>query len=136
MNKLLLLVLFIIAMGRAAADGVDAFRDGLQAFQLNGAEALLRTWYNTQDQTQIDAVRIRLSKVTKGLGEVVDTEVFAPKSIGKHIQRLYGVIYFSEHPVWVRAEYYSIAGRNGFLSIEFSREANDILPLEIGVSSR
>jgi len=69
------------------------------------------------------------------LGGVVDTEVFAPKDIGRHVQRLYGVIYFQKRPLWLRAEYYTIEGRSGFISLEFSHDASDILPIELNVSS-
>ena len=134
MKKIIALFFLALAVRCVAADGVAAFRNGLQAFQTNGPDALLRSWYDSNDQAKIETIRARLVKATQGFGEVVDTEVFAPKSIGKHIQRLYGVIYFSEHPLWIRAEYYTINGRGGFLSMEFSRDADDILPLEIGVA--
>jgi hypothetical protein len=55
--------------------------------------------------------------------------VFAPRNLGAHIQHLYGVIYFEKRPLGLRAEYYSIAGRSGFISLEFSLSPDEILPL-------
>lgn len=133
MKKLVVILLLIV--GRTAfADGVDVFRTGLEAYQVNGPDALLRTWYGVDEQDKIADIRKRLSAETQNLGEVVGTEVFAPKDLGKHIQRVYGVIYFRSRPIWIRGEFYSIAGQSGFLSIEFSRNADDILPLEIAVA--
>lgn len=129
--KKLLVLCFLLALGRAyCADGVAVFEAGLQAFQTNGADALLHTWYRTDDEAQkVRGIRDRLTGITQNLGPVVDTQVFAPRNLGKHVQRLYGVIYFEKRPLWLRAEYYSIAGRGGFLSLEFSFSADDILPL-------
>jgi hypothetical protein len=136
MKKLLLLLCLIAATRCFALDGVATFRAGLEAFQTNGPDALLRTWYSTEEQEKIADVRKRFIAISNHLGEAIDTEVFAPKDLGRHVQRLYGVIYFKKRPLWLRAEYYTIEGRSGFISMEFSCEANDILPLEIGVANR
>lgn len=136
MKKILLLLCLIAATRCFALDGVATFRAGLEAFQTNGPDALLRTWYSLGEQEIIANARKRLTAHSLNLGEVIDTEVFAPKDLGRHVQRLYGVIYFKKRPLWVRAEYYTIDGRSGFISMDFSCEANDILPLEIGVSNR
>lgn len=121
-------------MLRAGRGG--AFRAGLQAFQTNGPDALLRTWYSIDEQDRVAGIRKRLVGISQHLGEVIDTEVFAPKDLGRHVQRLYGVIYFRKRPLWLRAEYYTIEGRSGFITLEFSCEASDILPWEIAVSPR
>jgi len=113
-----------------AADGVPAFQSGLQAFQSNGANALLNTWYGSSDDAdKIAKIRDRLTRLTQNLGPVVDTQVFAPHNLGRHVQKLYGVIYFEKRPLWLRAEFYEIGGRSGFISLEFSLTPDDILPL-------
>ena len=133
--KLLLLFLLLAATPLArAADGVSLFRAGLQAYQANGPDAFLNTWYGRGEEALIAKIKQRLLAETANLGEVVDTEVFAPRDLGRHVQRLYGVIYFRKRPLWLRAEYYSIDGRSGLIGLEFSRSADDILPLEVGVS--
>ena len=132
--KKYLIIGFLVLASRAFADGVDVFRKGLEAYQVNGPDALLRTWYGSEEQDQINDVRKHLLTTTQELGEVVGTEVFQPKNLGQHVQRVYGVIYFRKRPVWIRGEYYNIAGQSGFISIEVSRNADDILPLEIGVA--
>jgi len=133
----MLLLSYLVIAGRCfALDGVDTFRAGLQAFQANGPDALLHTWYSDDEQATIASLKKRLLAITSDLGGVIDTEVFAPKEIGRHVQRLYGAIYFQKRPIWLRAEYYMIEGRGGFISLEFSRDAADILPLEIGISNR
>ena len=77
----------------------------------------------------IAEIRVRFIKITQNLGSVVDTQVFAPYNLCSHVQRLYGVIYFEKRPLWLRAEYYSVAGRSGLISLEFSLSSDDILPL-------
>lgn len=135
MKKLtLFFCLFAISRCFAAVDGVDAFRAGLVGFQGAGPDALLRSWYGVGNEEKKAELKKRFIAITQDLGEVVDTEVFAPKNLGRHIQRLYGAIYFRKRPLWIRAEYYSIDGQSGFISLEFSRSADDILPLEIGVA--
>jgi hypothetical protein len=135
MKKTFLLLGLILATRCFALDGLETFRAGLHAFQANGPDALLRTWYSEEEQDRIADLRKRLVTITDHLGEVVDTEVFAPKDIGRHVQRLYGVIYFQKRPIWLRAEYYIIEGRGGFISLDFSREASDILPIEFGIQT-
>lgn len=130
MKRLLVLFCLLLVRHAWAADGVPVFQRGLEAFQANGADALLSTWYSSSDDAdKIARIRDRLTKMTEHLGPVVDTQVFKPYNLGKHVQRLYGVIYFERRPLWLRAEYYSIGARSGFLSLEFSLVADDILPL-------
>jgi len=133
MKKIIFFLCMIVAGRCLALDGIETFRAGLLAYQTNGPDALLHTWYTDDEQDKVADLKKRLVTLTSNLGEVVDTEVFAPKEIGRHVQRLYGVIYFQKRPVWLRAEYYTIEGRGGFISLEFSREASDILPLETSV---
>jgi len=135
MKKILLLLCLLVAGRCFALDGIETFRAGLQAFQANGPDALLHTWYSDDEQEKVANLRKRLVLLTENLGGVVDTEVFAPKDIGRHVQRLYGVIYFQKRPLWLRAEYYTIEGRGGFISLEFSHDASDILPIELNASS-
>jgi hypothetical protein len=130
MKTILLLCCFLVTGRCWAADGVAAFQAGLQAFQTNGADALLNTWYHARDDAdKIARVRERLTKLTRELGPALETQVFAPHDLGKHVQKLYGVIYFEKRPLWLRAEYYAIGSRAGFISLEFSLVPDDILPL-------
>jgi hypothetical protein len=130
MKKLFTLFCLVAACKCFAADGPGVFQAGLQAYQANGPEALFNAWYDSKaDSDRIAEIRVRFTKVTQHLGPVVDTQVFAPHNLGSHVQQLYGVIYFEKRPLWIRAEFYSIAGRSGFISLEFSLSADDILPL-------
>lgn len=130
MKKLFILFCFFAAGRVFAADGVPLFQSGLQTFQENGADALLHTWYSTRDDAEkIAALRGKLVGITRNLGPVLDTEVFAPRDLGKNVQRLYGVIYFEKRPLWVRAEFYAVAGRSGFISLDFSLSPDEILPV-------
>jgi hypothetical protein len=129
--KKILALFFLCAVCRCfAADGASVFAAGLQNFRDNGPDALLNTWYSSQDDREkIAKIRERLNGMLRVLGPVVDTEVFAPYNLGAHVQRLYGVIYFEKRPLWLRAEYYSINGRSGFIGLDFSLSADDILPV-------
>ncbi|ACB76384.1 hypothetical protein [Opitutus terrae] len=131
MKKLLCLVcVLVVAPIASAADGVGVFQAGLRDFQINGADALLGTWYGTDaDQERLARLRERLNKLSRELGPVVDTQVFAPHSLGRHVQRLYGVLYFQKRPLWLRADFYEINGRSGFVALEFSLVPDDVLPL-------
>lgn len=128
--KKILLVSCLLVVSRLVGDGVSVFQAGLQAYQSNGADALLRIWYSAEEEQKIITIRDDLTKVSQSLGAVIDTQVFKPRNLGRHVQRLYGVIYFEKRPLWLRAEYYSIGPRSGFLSLEYSLSADDILPLE------
>ena len=133
--KKIIVVLFLVSVSRVfGSDGVTAFQQALQAFTTNGAEAFSRGWYDPNDKEKIASVTERLAKETQWLGAAIETQVFAPKSLGRHILRLYGVIYFEKKPLWVRAEFYTLGDRSGFLSVEFSPSADDILPLEFAQS--
>ena len=130
MKTFLALCVFLSACRCFAADGVSVFQAGLRAFQENGADALLGTWYSARDDAErIARLRDRLVATTQPLGPVMETEVFAPRNLGKNVQRLYGVIYFEKRPLWVRAEYYAVGARSGFISLEFSLSPDEILPI-------
>lgn len=136
MKKSLLLIGLLLVTPCFASEGLDVFRAGLQAFQTNGPDALLNTWYTQDEQEKLTGLRKRLTAMTERLGTVVDIEVFSPKELGRNVQRLYGVIYFQKRPIWLRAEYYTIEGHGGFISLDFSKEASEILPTEINVANR
>lgn len=130
MKKLFAVFSLLAALRCSAADGVAAFQAGLQAFESNGPTALLNTWYDSrEDFEKVRTLHEGLAKISSKLGPVIDTQVFAPHSLGRHVQKLYGVIYFEKRPLWLRAEYYSINGRSGFISLEWSLVPDDILPL-------
>lgn len=130
MKTLAMIAVCFAASLCSAAQGVDVFQAGLQAFQTNGAEALLNTWYGSSDDSEkLVRLRDRLTRLKRELGPVLDTQVFAPHSLGRHVQKLYGVIYFEKRPLWLRADYYEIGGRAGFIALEFSLEPDEILPL-------
>lgn len=135
MKTSLLVLGLLLATPCFASEGLDVFRAGLQAFQTNGPDALLSTWYTQDEQEKLTGLRKRLNAMTEHLGTVIDTEVFAPKEIGRHVQRLYGVVYFQKRPIWLRAEYYTIEGRGGFISLDFSKDASEILPVEVKVAN-
>ena len=138
MNKYLLLLVLTLAAGTPARaeTAIDVFRAGLQAFEANGPDALFRTWYRDDEETRIAELRQRLTAISSRLGPVVDTEIFAPKAIGKRLTRLYGVIYFHKRPLWLRADYYTADGTGGFVALEFSLKPDEIFPMEIGVYAR
>ena len=135
MKKLVFVLWSCLAARCLAADGVSVFQSGLQAFRENGADALLGAWYGSRDDAdKIEKIRERLAAMARVLGPVVDTEVFAPHNLGSHVQRLYGVIYFEKRPLWLRADFYSIAGKSGFIALEFSLSPDDILPVNRAAS--
>lgn len=126
---LLCLVTLATVQGHAA-DGLALFQTGLRTYQENGADALLNTWYDSRDDAEkITALRNKLNALSRRLGPVVDTEVFTPRNLGKNVQRLYGVIYFEKRPLWFRAEYYAAGNRAGFIALDFSLSADEILPV-------
>ena len=128
MKKYLVLLFLVSLSRRLGAEGIDVFKSGLDAFRANRAETLLASWYDPADKEKMGITRKKFADVTGDLGDVVDTEVFEPKSLGRHIQHLYGVIYFRKSPVWVRAVYYTLGDRSGFLTIELSKRSDEILP--------
>lgn len=136
MKKLLLVLTLMFSAHAYGQDAVDSFRAGLQAFEANGPDALFRAWYGADEDTRVAELRARLTAFKTRLGPVLETETFAPKAIGKRLTRLYGVIYFTKRPLWIRADYYQGAGTGGFVALEFSLKPDEIFPMEIGVYSR
>lgn len=129
MRKLLVLAACLLACRAFCADGVAVFQAGLQAFQESGPDALLSTWYSGADNAdKIAKIRESLTATVRGLGRPIEVEVFAPRDLGSRVQRLYGAIYFEKRPLWLRADYYSVGGRSGFISLEFSIVPDQILP--------
>ena len=135
MKKIVFILFLFVSSAAFAAGPIDIFRTGLEAYRANGADALLRTWYNTDEEAKVNKIRANLTAITANLGPAIDTEVFVPKQVGSRLTRLYGVIYFQKRPLWFRADYYTAEGAGGFLSLEFSLIPEEILPLEIGISA-
>lgn len=136
MKKFVLILALVFCSHVYAEDAVGTFRAGLQAFEANGPDALFRAWYGADEDTRIAELRTRLTAFSSRLGPVLETEIFAPKQIGKRLTRLYGVIYFTKRPLWIRADYYQGAGIGGFVALEFSLKPDDIFPMEIGMYAR
>ena len=138
MKRLLLFLALasVFSITCRAESALDAFRAGLQAFEANGPDSLFRTWYRPDEETRIADLRARLTALSSRLGPVVDTEIFAPKAIGKRLTRLYGVIYFHKRPLWLRADYYTADGTSGFVALEFSLRPDEIFPMDIGVYAK
>ncbi len=132
----LLALSLALAVPLPAQTAVDVFRAGLQAFETNGPEALFRAWYPADEDTRIGDLRQRLTALSSRLGPVIETEIFTPKPIGKRLTRLYGVIYFHKRPLWLRADYYTADGTNGFVALEFSLRPDEIFPMELASSAR
>ena len=130
MKKLTIVFLLFTVSRGWAADGVAMFQSGLKAFQESGPDALMSTWYSSRDDVdKVAAIRAKLTTMTRNLGSVMDTEIFAPCLLGKNVQRLYGVIYFDKRPLWIRADFYSINGHGGFISIDCSLSHDEIFPV-------
>ncbi|HEX2854466.1 MAG TPA: hypothetical protein VHO24_14610 [Opitutaceae bacterium] len=134
MKKIILLLAFLSTSLARGNEATDAFRAGLLAFQANGPDALLNAWYGHDSETKLPELRARLAAISLRLGPVVETEIFEPKTLGKRVTRLYGVIYFRKRPLWVRADYYTADGAGGFITLDFSVKPEEILPLEVSVS--
>ena len=135
-KKIIILLALVFGSHAFAQDAVGTFRAGLQAFEANGPDALFRAWYSADEDTRIAELRTRLAAFSARLGPVLETEIFAPKTIGKRLTRVYGVIYFTKRPLWIRADYYRGAGTGGFIALEFSLRPDEIFPMETGVYSR
>ena len=116
------------------SEALDTFSAGLRAFQANGPDALLNAWYSNDNDTRLPELRARFLSLSNRLGPVVETETFEPKTLGKRVTRVYGVIYFQRRPLWIRADYYTADGSGGFISLEFSTRPEDILPIEVGIA--
>lgn len=136
MKKFLILLALLFSLPAHAQDAVGTFRAGLQAFEANGPDALFRAWYGADEDTRLADLRTRLTAFSNRLGPVIETEIFAPKTIGKRLTRLYGVIYFTKRPLWIRADYYQGAGIGGFVALEFSLRPDDIFPVEFGTYTK
>lgn len=52
-EKMLLMLMLAFVVSARADDAVGAFRSGLQAFQANGPDALLRAWYPSDTDTEL-----------------------------------------------------------------------------------
>src|SRR5882672_11043544 len=103
MKKILVFLVSLAAMHLHASEATDTFRAGLSAFQTNGPDALLNTWYSGDTDTKLPELRAKLQAISSRLGPVVETESFDPRPLGKRVTRLYGVIYFRKRPLWIRA---------------------------------
>jgi hypothetical protein len=136
MKKIIAVVFLWLAAqaGLRASEAVDAFTAGLRAFQANGPEALMSAWYGSDSETKLPELRARLTALSSRLGTVLETETFEPKTLGKRVTRVYGVIYFQKRPLWIRADYYTAEGSGGFIALEFSIKPDEILPAEVGIA--
>ena len=113
---------------RAAPPDDPVLIKGLQAYVSNGLEACLWVWYADRPKLAAE-IKDKLSAVTAGFGNVIDTEVVAVQPISRRVTRFYVGIYFTRRPLWIRLERYTGSdNKTFFLPLKFSLEADEILP--------
>jgi len=132
MKKILMLLTLACGLRCMASDALTVFRAGLEGVQKVGPEVLLSAWYLPEEAPKVEELRQRFNSLSNRLGPVIDSEIFAPKAVGRRLTHLYGVVYFRKRPVWIRADYYNGDGSGGFIHLEFSLKPDDILPFELG----
>ena len=130
MRLLLFLPLFlsILVPAVSAAQTPDPLlMQALQTWVNNGAEAGLRSLYADRPELAIE-MRDAITPATKGLGNVLDTEVVAIQTISKRVVRYYVAVYYSRSPLWLRIEKYAGDRNAFFLPLRFSIDPDRILP--------
>lgn len=126
------LIIALMAPAVATAAESDAvIQTGLQACNVNDLRTCIRTWY-AHDPVQADKLQLQLDNATKGLGDILSTEIVATRDLGKRVRRYYIALYFSKHPFWLRVDRYNTNGIVQItLPLKFSLVAGEILPREV-----
>ena len=125
----LALILFISLLSSSpAAQAPDPIlAEGLRATLSNGIDAGLRTWYANRPWLAQE-MRDKLLAVTRGLGDVIDTEIVAVQPVSKRVTRYYVAIYFTRCPLWLRVERYANQEQAFYLPLRYSTNPDEILP--------
>lgn len=124
---LLLALLLLPPLARAMPADDPVLAKTLQICKTNGLEAAMLNLYADRPVLAAE-MKEKVSAVTKGLGNVIDTEVVATHPIGRRIVRFYVAVYFVRRPLWLRIDRYAGSGEPFFLPLQFSLEPDDILP--------
>ena len=129
MRRLLLFITFIVLVsaGSAASAPDPTLAEGLRATLTNGIDAGLRTWYANRPWLAQE-MREKLLLATRGLGDVIDTEIVAVQPVSKRVTRYYVAIYFTRCPLWLRVERYAGQEQAFYLPLRFSTNPDEILP--------
>ena len=121
-------LLLLALPGTFAAQVPDkVLSHGLQAWQDNGVEAGLRTWYADRPALAYE-MKEKLQPLIAELGEVIDTELIAIQPISKRVTRYYVAVYFTRAPLWLRVERYASEKQGFYLPLRFSTDPDRILP--------
>jgi len=95
----------------------------------NGAVPFANALYQDPDNAQ--RLANRLAPLLQGAGEFSGHEVLSRRYLAKKIERVVIVLYFEKFPVYMRIDLYDTARGKVWLPASVSRDATDILPLEI-----
>ena len=95
----------------------------------NGAVPFANALY--QDPENAQRVITRLTPLLQGGGAYNGFEVVSRRFITKKVERVVLALYFDKFPVYMRIDLYDTPRGKVWQAAQVSREATDVLPLEI-----
>lgn len=130
--RLFLFALFIAPLPSAVAMGSsDATLDaGLKACEVNGIRPCLRIWYPDHPDW-VNRFDDGIRDKTRGLGDIIGTEVVTSQPLSSRVVRYYIVIYYEQAPLWLRIDRYTVGIKLRYLPLNFSLQPEDILPADL-----
>lgn len=129
MKKNFLLFIVLLCGTRLAALGEAELDFAFSQLKGNGIVPFANSLY--QDQNSASQMVNRLGQLTQGAGDFNSYEVVSRKYLTKKIERVIIVLYFDRYPVYMRIDYYDTPKGRISLPASISKEASDVLPLEI-----
>jgi hypothetical protein len=126
----LILVLVLLALPLAAQSSNPSLDFAFEQWRSNGPEPFAKALYgaNAESAKQLSA---QLAPMVRLRGEYQGYEVISRTKIGQKLERHIIVIHFEHAPLFMRLDLYEAAHARFFLPALVSREASDILPLDI-----
>ncbi len=116
---------FAVSLLKAEPDLDFAFSQ----FKGNGATPFVNALYPDPESAQ--KVMTRLTPALQGAGEFTGYEIVSRRFITKKVERVIIALYLEKYPVYMRIDLYDTARGRVWLPAQISKEAVDVLPLEI-----
>lgn len=130
MKKICLLAAVLFFGFRAFAAGAEIDLDfAFNQLRGNGAVPFANALY--QDPENAQRLIARMSPLLQGGGEFYSYEIVSRRFLTKKVERVVLALYFERFPVYLRVDFYDTFKGKICLPALVSRDATDVLPLEI-----
>ena len=126
-----IVLLLALAVARMPAQNVETdLSFAVSQLVGNGPVPFARALYPVDDDSYRQLAD-RLTAITRDAGAAIGFEILSRRLIAQKVERIVIALYYEKRPVYLRVDSYSSPKGRIFLPALVSREAIDVIPLDV-----